>query len=216
MKGLFITFEGIDWCGKTTQARRLVDSLRRRGYPVVFTREPGGPPISEQIRALLLDVASEDMVWLTELFLYMASRAQHTQQLILPSLERGEVVVCDRYADATLAYQGYGRGLDLELIQGLNRIATFGLRPDLTILIDLPPEESRRRSPTQGEAHNRMEREEEGFHRRVRQGYLQIVASEPDRFRVVDGRGTVEEVQGKVWQIVDQFLKERKREGQDG
>lgn len=217
MRGFFITFEGIDRCGKTTQAKRLVDSLRARGYSVVFTREPGGPPISEKIRVILLDASSGEMVWLTELLLYMASRAQHTEQLIRPSLEDGNIVVCDRYSDATLAYQGYGRGLDMGLIQELNRMATSDLKPDLTILIDLSTEELQRRSPRGKKPCDRLELEGKGFHQRVRQGYLQIAKEGPDRFRIVDGRGAIEEVQGKIWRIVDELLlRDRGEEGSDG
>jgi len=191
MRGRFITFEGIDGCGKTTQAERLIRRLRSQGYTVVFTREPGGTEIAEQIRALVLDAQCTEMTDLTELLLYMASRAQHTKELIQPSIEAGHIVVSDRYADATVAYQGYGRGLDLDIITTLNRIATGGVWPDLTVLLDIPPLEAARRRRKMNEVPDRLEREERAFHTRVRAGYLTLAEQDPNRFLVLDGTASI-------------------------
>lgn len=203
MPGLFITFEGIDLCGKSTQAERLASYLRERGLGVVISREPGGPPISEKIREILLDPENKAMTALTELLLYEASRAQHTAELIRPALEEGKWVISDRYADASFAYQGHGRKLGGELVQGLNQLATGELVPDLTIVLDLPPEEAAGRSQGEGWKADRLERERADFHRRVREGYLQLAQEEPKRVKIIDGRGTVEEIQRRIRAIVD-------------
>ncbi|HEX7401574.1 MAG TPA: dTMP kinase, partial [candidate division Zixibacteria bacterium] len=157
MNGLFITFEGIDFCGKTTQARKLASYLRRKGYDVLLIREPGGDRISEKIRRVLLNEKNTAMSELTELLLYEASRSQLTQKVILPALRQKKVVVCDRYYDSTLAYQGYGRGLDKKTIIRLNHIVTFGLSPDLTILIDVPVEVALRRKDKEKRKEDRLE-----------------------------------------------------------
>lgn len=209
MSGLFITFEGIDLCGKSTQAERLAAHLRERGLDVVFSREPGGPPISEKIREILLDPENRAMTALTELLLYEASRAQHTEELIRPALEAGKWVVSDRYGDASFAYQGYGRKLGGELVRGLNQLATGGLVPDLTIVLDLPPEEAARRSKGEGWKADRLERERVDFHRRVREGYLQLAKEEPERVEIIDGRGTVEEIGERVRAVVDRLIQKK-------
>jgi dTMP kinase len=206
MAGLFITFEGIDLCGKSTQVERLVAHLRELGMEVVISREPGGPPISEKIREILLDPENRAMTALTELLLYEASRAQHTTELIRPALEAGKWVVSDRYADASFAYQGHGRNLDCELVRRLNELASGGLVPDLAIVLDLPPEEAARRSPGEGWKADRLERERAEFHRRVREGYLQLAREEPQRVKIVDARGTVEEIQEQIRAIVDPLI----------
>jgi len=206
-KGAFLTFEGIDQCGKTAQAERLVRTLANLGYEVVFTREPGGTAISERIRAIVLDRNTAGMSRWTELLLMMASRAQHTEEVILPGLRCGKVVVCERYADSTLAYQGYGRGLDLDTVAALNRIATLGLAPDLTILLDIPVEEAMRRRGRASISEDRIEREDLDFHGRVRTGYLTLAQLDPGRFRVVDGTQPIDRIEEQIHRSVVEKLK---------
>lgn len=208
MPGLFITLEGIDLSGKSTQVDKLASHLRERGFEVVVSREPGGPPISEKIREILLDPENWTMTPLTELLLYEASRAQHTAELIAPALEAGKWVISDRYGDASFAYQGYGRDLGGELVKKLNQLATGGLVPDLTIVLDLPPEEAARRSKSEGWKADRLERERTDFHRRVRQGYLKLAEAEPERVKILDGRGTVDEIGDRVREVVDNLIRE--------
>ena len=187
---LFITFEGPDGSGKTTQAQLLYEYLQERGYPVFLTREPGGTGIGDQIREILHSLENTEMFPQTEILLYSASRAQLVGQIIRPHLARGEIVLCDRYADSTLAYQGYGHGLDLQVLQVVTTFATGGLKPDLTIYLDIDVEEGLRRklaAHQAGEAEwNRMDQQELAFHRRVRQGYLEMVAAEPERWVVIE------------------------------
>jgi len=187
---LFITFEGPDGSGKTTQVQLLYEYLQERGYPVFLTREPGGTGIGDQIRKVLHSLENTEMLPQTEILLYSASRAQLVGQIIRPHLARGEIVLCDRYADSTLAYQGYGHGLDLQVLQVITTFATGGLKPDLTIYLDIDVEEGLRRklaAHQAGEAEwNRMDQQEIAFHRRVRQGYLQMVAAEPERWAVIE------------------------------
>jgi dTMP kinase len=188
--GLFITFEGPDGSGKTTQAQFLYEYLQERGYPVFLTREPGGTGIGDQIREVLHSLENTEMFPQTEILLYSASRAQLVGQIIRQHLARGEIVLCDRYADSTLAYQGYGHGLDLQVLQVITAFATGGLKPDLTIYLDIDVEEGLRRKLAAyqtGEAEwNRMDQQEIAFHRRVREGYLQMVAAEPERWVVIE------------------------------
>jgi dTMP kinase len=194
---MFITFEGIEGSGKTTQQQRLAALLRERGRTVVTTKEPGGTPLADRIRAILLDSASV-IDPIAEVFLFAASRRQHTTEVIEPALERGEVVLCDRYADSTLAYQGFGRLIDLDRLRTLNDWATDALKPHLTLLFDLPEEAGLRRAVTRNasaaEDEGRFEAEDLRFHRRVREGYRSLAAAEPARFAIVDGDGTVDEV----------------------
>ncbi len=213
MPGVFITFEGIDLCGKSTQVEKLAAYIRKRGIVVVVSREPGGPSISEKIREILLDPENRAMTALTELFLYEASRAQHTAELIKPALEAGKWVISDRYADASFAYQGYGRQLGGALVRQLNELATGGLVPDVVIVLDLPPEEAVRRYPQEGWKADRLEREQAEFHRRVREGYLQLAREEPQRVKIVDGRGTVEEIQEQIWPLVDPLMEKHPSRG---
>lgn len=196
MSGLFVSIEGGEGVGKSTQARRLSNSLRASGGRVIETREPGGTPVGDVVRGLLLDPSS-DMTARTEALLYEASRAQLTETVIAPALERGEIVVCDRFIDSTTAYQAYGRGLDPERIRALNLAATDGIRPDVTVLLTLDPEESLRRA-THGGA-DRMEAESLEFHRRVHDGFLTIAAAERARFVVVDADGGPDDVAAVVW-----------------
>jgi len=188
--GLFITFEGPDGSGKTTQTQLLYKYLQERGYPVFLTREPGGTGIGDQIREILHSLENTEMLPQAEILLYSASRAQLVGQIIRPHLARGEIVLCDRYADSTLAYQGHGHGLDLQVLQVITTFATGGLKPDLTIYLDLDVEEGLRRKlaayQTGRAEWNRMDQQELAFHRRVRQGYLQMAAAEPERWVVVE------------------------------
>lgn len=206
--GQFITFEGVEGCGKTTQIHLLADALKSSGKSVTLTREPGGCPISDKIRAILLDADNSEMTPSAELLLYAAARAQHINEVITPALASGNIVLCDRFIDATLAYQGFGRGLDLGLIKSLNETATGGCRPQLTILIDCPVEIGLERALARIEAgsasdrnhlrEERFEKESIEFHRRVRSGYLKLAEESPERFVVVDGSGTAAEISAKI------------------
>ena len=208
----FITFEGIDGSGKSTQLRLLASALRLRGLEVVATREPGGTPLGARVRELLLD-SQEPVDPLAELLLYAADRAQHVRALIRPALATGHIVLSDRYADATVAYQGAGRGFAPELVAAVVALATSGLQPDLTLLFDLPVAESharRARRTHNGRGHgDRLDTEDGAFHTRVRDAYLRIAAAEPERVRLVDATGSVQETQERVMEIVLPFLEAR-------
>jgi dTMP kinase len=194
---MFITFEGPEGSGKTTQVRRLGEWLRTRGKNVVVTKEPGGTPLADRIRAILLHPQST-MDPLTELLLYAASRRQHVVEVIRPNLERGAIVLCDRFTDATLAYQGFGRLLDLDKLRLLNDWVTGSLRPDLTVLYDIEENVGLTRAHSRNEAtannEGRFEAEDLRFHRRVREGYLVMAGAEPQRFAVIDASGSIDEV----------------------
>ncbi len=212
MKGMFITFEGIEGSGKSTQIALLANYLTAKGVRHVLTREPGGTPIGDQVRKILLDPSNRSLDPAAELLLYAASRAQHLREIIIPALASNTTVLCDRFSDATLAYQGYGRGLDIEMIRSLDRIVTAGMRPDLTLLFDIEAASgiarARGRNNSRGlETEARFENEELAFHERVRQGYLTLVMQEPDRIRVVDASPSAEAVQAKVRQIIDERLR---------
>lgn len=204
--GLLITFEGVEGSGKTTQLRALAKRLRGAGHQTLETREPGGTDLGEGIRRLLLERRDGGVAGATELFLYEASRAQLVREVIDPALRRGCVVLCDRFADATVAYQGYGRGLDLTLIRRLNELATGGVAPDLSLLLDLDPAVGLRRI---GRALDRLEAEDLAFHRRVREGYLTLAAEESGRFRVIDAALAPERIEEAVWQGVEDRLRVR-------
>jgi len=205
---MFITFEGIEGSGKTTQLNHIADYLRKKGEACVLTREPGGTPIGEKIRAILLDPASKGMDPMTELLLYTADRVQHVKELLGPSLAAGKIVLCDRYFDATLVYQGYARGLDIELIEQLHRMLPAGLRPDITFLLDLPPEMGLSRAWAQIDAGNRtgresrFEKEALSFHEKVRSGYLALARKEPERFRIIDAGRDAAEVQTEILKVL--------------
>ncbi|HSB69304.1 MAG TPA: dTMP kinase [Candidatus Methylomirabilis sp.] len=190
MPGLFVTFEGGEGSGKTTQLKSLLAQLRATGRDVLETRDPGGTPIGKQVRELLLDRENTRMAAMAELFLYEASRAQLVDEVIRPALREGRIVLCDRFTDSTLAYQGHGRGLDRDLILRLNDLATGGLRPDLTLLLDLPPEvglaRAEKRLTHPRSRRDRMEAERLSFHQRVREGYLAIAAADPTRVVLLD------------------------------
>ena len=207
---LFITFEGPDGSGKSTQINLVANYLEDLGYRVFCTREPGGTAIGDQIRQVLHDVNNTEMTPRAEILLYSASRAQHVEQVILPHLTQGEIVLCDRYADSTYAYQGYGRQLDLDMLRLITRFATQDLKPDLTVYLDLPVKEGLRRKEKantagQGEL-NRMDRLELEFHQRVREGYLEMARIEPERWLVVDARGSVKTTNRLVCQRLEQVL----------
>jgi dTMP kinase len=210
MRGVFITFEGIDGCGKSTQRVLLARRLKERGCEVVVTREPGGTPIGEDIRRLLISDASVQIAPTTELLLYVAARAQHVSELIRPSLDAGRIVISDRYTDSTVAFQGYGRGLDLEMVESLNRFATGGLAPDLTIVFDLDPAMARTRvgSRPVGGLLGAFDEQHPDFHQRMRAGYLRMAQSEPLRISVVDASGSAEETQSMVMALVLRKIEE--------
>ena len=194
---MFITFEGIEGSGKTTQQRRVAEHLRAQGRTVVVTKEPGGTPLADRIRSILLDSASV-IDPIAEVFLFAASRRQHTTEIIEPALARGEIVLCDRYADSTLAYQGFGRLIDLDRLRMLNHWATDALVPHRTLLFDLPEEaglqRARSRNATADTDEGRFEMEDLRFFRRVREGYLSMAVAEPKRFAVIDANASVDEV----------------------
>ncbi len=206
----FITFEGIEGSGKTTQLRQLDKHLQALGYQTLVTREPGGCSISDIIRALLLDPENSNMASRTELLLYSAARAQHVVECIEPALKAGKVVLCDRYSDATTVYQGAGRGLDLKQLEAINNFATKGLTPDLTLLLDYPAEAGLQRARSrnnidQMETEGRFELEAISFHRRIREGYLAL-ANKQERFRVIDALGDMVSVARRITTVVDRFL----------
>lgn len=197
--GYFVTFEGVEGCGKTTQIRLLSEFLSNCGMRTVLTREPGGCPIADKIRTILLDAGNRALSPLAELMLYAAARAQHVTEVIAPALEAGKIVLCDRFSDATVAYQSFGRGIDRAVIDTLNLHACQGVSPDLTVLVDCNPqtglERARRRiEATSGPREERFELEELAFHQRVRAGYRQLAADQPDRFLVIDGSGSIEDI----------------------
>lgn len=211
MKGLFITFEGTEGSGKTTQISLLADHLASAGRTVTLTREPGGTPIGDQIRKILLDPSNKALHPRAELLLYAASRAQHLAERILPALEAGRIVLCDRFSDATLAYQGYGRGLDIGTIRALDQIVTGGMSPHLTVLLDLDVSaglsRARGRNSSAGLEHEgRFENEDIAFHDRVRRGYLTLARQDPERVRVVDAARAPDVVQRDVRAIMDELL----------
>lgn len=212
MKGKFITFEGIEGSGKSTQIVLLANYLKAHNRTVTLTREPGGTAIGDQVRKILLDPANTALVARAELLLYAAGRAQHLEELIRPELESGKVVLCDRFSDATLAYQGYGRGLDLEMIRALDRIVTGGMVPDMTILLDIDAAtglaRARGRNSSSGlEAEARFENEHVAFHDRVRRGYLTLASREPGRFFVLDATATPDQIQNRIRVIVGDVLR---------
>ncbi|QBG47543.1 dTMP kinase [Verrucomicrobia bacterium S94] len=207
MPGRFITFEGPEGSGKSTQIQLLVDRLEEQGISVSCSREPGGTATGEQIRNLLQhDTAGEPLADRAELLLFTASRAQLMKRIILPALEKGEWVVCDRFIDSTIAYQGFARGMDIATLDSINTFAVYDRKPDLTILLDLDIETGFRRLEKRyagsDETHDRFEREARDFHYRVRDGYHRLVEREPDRFRVIDAGRLIDDVASEVWNAV--------------
>jgi dTMP kinase len=203
---MFITFEGPEGSGKSTQIKLLAAYLRERGHAVVATREPGGTAIGDQIRACLHDVNNTAMVAAAEILLYSASRAQLVAELIRPALAAGQIVLCDRYADSTMAYQGYGRGLDKNELAQITRFATGGLPPDLTFMLDITVERGLERRLQNGQEMNRMDRQTVAFYERVRQGYYELAAAAPDRWVILDGDRPAEIVQVDLRRICDERL----------
>jgi dTMP kinase len=206
----FISFEGLDGTGKTTQLKALESYFRDQGRSCVITREPGGTPLGSLIRQVLLEVGQQPIAAPTELFLYVADRAQHVHDVILPALVAGKIVICDRYTDSTLAYQGYGRGIDLKFLRQLNEFADQGVQPDLTFLLDCPVElglsrtAQRQLKITIGEnREDRFEHEKLEFHQKVRAGFLEMARAEPRRFRIVDAARSVEAVAQEIRTLVD-------------
>lgn len=210
MAGIFITLEGPDGSGKTTQIAYLRTLFEREGFTVVQTREPGGTPIADRIRSLILDPAHREMTARTEALLYMAARAQHTAELIRPALRRDAVVISDRYADSTLVYQGVARGLPQEALVWLNRFATEDLVPDLTLLLDGESGNLAQRVADRGNR-DRLDSEGLEFHQRVRAGFLRLAEQNPGRFRVIDGEQPVENVRWAIEKCVMEFLRKRGR-----
>jgi dTMP kinase len=205
-RGLFITFEGPDGSGKSTQARILADRLRSEGRPVLESVEPGGTPIGLQIRRVLLDPANKELTATAELLLMFAARAQNVEQWILPALHQGKIVISDRFTDSSVAYQGGGRGLGRDTVLELDRIACHGLVPDLTICIDIDTETGLARALARGGLETRLEEQAIEFHHKVRQAYHDLAQSEPKRFRLIDGRGTPEAIADKVWDQVEGLI----------
>ena len=208
--GRFITFEGGEGCGKSTQIRLLADRLRAAGKEVLLTREPGGTALAEKIRSLVREESDDPPNSRAETLLFIASRAQVVENVIRPALASGTWVLCDRFADSTFAYQGYGRGLDLDELKRINSFATGGLEPDMTILLNVSPEVSAKRMRAREAATNtdadRMEKAGDGFHTRLRQGFLELAAAEPKRFAVIQADGSVEEVEEAVWNSIQPML----------
>ena len=204
-KGIFITFEGIDASGKTTQVKKTVQYLRKKGFNVLFLREPGGEPVSEQIRRILLK-SKFAITPITELMLYLASRSQIVEKKIIPALKAKRVVLCDRFSDSTLAYQGYGRGLDINWIKSLNQKSTRGVKPDLTLLIDVPLEVYTKRSKLKKNK-DRLEKENLTFYKKIRKGYLEIAKNDRKRVKIIDGSGSIKQTWDKVKTVIDRFLK---------
>lgn len=205
-RGLFITFEGPDGSGKSTQARMLAERLRGEGRPVLESVEPGGTPIGQQIRRILLDPANQELTAVAELLLMFAARAQNVEQWILPALDQNQIVISDRFTDSSIAYQGSGRGLGWASVLELDRIACHGLIPDLTICIDIDTETGLARALARGGLETRLEEQAIEFHHKVREAYHELGRREPHRFRLIDGRGTAESIAAKVWEQVAPLL----------
>ena len=203
-RGIFITFEGVEGCGKSTHSRLLCDSLKNRSYNCLLTREPGGTKTGEEIRRILLHSDGIDISDLTELFLFEAARAQIVAELIKPSLAAGKIVVCDRFSDATVCYQGYAGGVDLKAIGSLNKVATGGLKPDLTILLDVDTATGLDRAKAKGV--DRMERKCFAYHKRVRAGYLKLAKIYPKRIKVIRVGGSIEDTQAIVRREVEHVI----------
>ncbi len=204
-KGLFITFEGTDGSGKTTQIKLLESYIREKGYEVVLSREPGGTKISEIIRDMILDPANKEIVPLTEMILYAASRAQHVEEVIAPAIDSGRIVICDRYVDSSYAYQGGGRGVDLKLIADVNRVAVNSVVPDLTFFLDLDPEVAIKRRISSTGA-DRIEQEKLDFHKRVYEAYKKLSLLYPDRIKTINAAQSIEEISAQIKHYIDELI----------
>ena len=208
---MFITFEGIEGCGKSTQVERLEKLLKNHDIPVLFTLEPGGTRIGTNIRRILLDKKNKKLAPIAELLLYEADRAQHIEEVIRPALDEGKWVVCDRFFDATVAYQGAARGEDMKLIKYLNQKVTQGIQPDITFLLDCPVQTGlkralKRNQSSQDDGQDRFEREKEQFHQRVREGYLALARQDKKRFRVIDASRSLDEVEMDIAEHIRQLI----------
>jgi len=201
---LFITFEGVEGCGKSTQARALRQRIVRRGIPAVLTYEPGGTALGNRLRYVLKRRLQDKISALGELFLFAACRIQLVKEVIRPSLEQGKVVICDRFSDSTIVYQGYGRGLNLETIEDINDLATEGIKPDLTVLLDIPADKGLDRKTAK--ANDRFEAENIAFHHKIRDGYLKLAAEEPGRWLVIDATLPRAEIGKIIWDRVSRLL----------
>lgn len=208
-KGIFITFEGVEGAGKTTQIEILKNRLSDEKIEFLLTREPGGTPIGEKIRGILLDTENSEMNYMTELLLYCASRAQHLNQKIVTAKNDGKIVICDRFSDSTLAYQGYARGIDKSLIEKLGEIVEGGNRPDLTFILDIDPEITleRAKKKSSDKKGDRIEQESMEFHQRVRAGFLEIAEKNPNRVILIDGRKSIEDIADKIFTEISKKIK---------
>lgn len=206
MRGKFITIEGTDGSGKSTQIELLMDYLRKKGADVIFTREPGGTQISEKIRAIILDVNNSEMTGITEALLYAAARSQHVEEKIIPALEAGKIIVCDRFVDSSIAYQGAARGLGAEKIMGINEAALHGIMPDMTLFFDLSPEKGILRKKNE-RALDRLEKEKMDFHEKVYEGYKNLCKKYPERIKPIDADRSIDEVHSEVIEVIDGLLK---------
>ena len=210
--GLFITFEGVEGSGKTTQIAITGDYLDKKKIPFIITEEPGGTGLGSELRQILLDKTSLNIAEKAELLLFAADRAQHIEEVIYPAMNAGKVVLCDRFSDATIAYQGFGRGVDLDFIRTVNDFSSQSLRPDLTLLFDVPVSTGLERlkyrvSPTgKASLEDRFEREKAEFHRKIREGYLSLLRGEPDRIRLIDGSRDVDDVAKEVCRLVTELI----------
>ena len=193
-KGLFITFEGIDGCGKSTQIAKAAEYLKEKGIPHIVTREPGGTPLAEKIRELILSPQNSEMKNSCELLLYLSARAQHVEEKIKPALEKGTTVLCDRYQEATFAYQGFGRGYPLNLLQKLNAFATGGLVPSKTFIFDITVECAFDRMKKSGKAPDRLEKNSKEFYQKIREGYLALASAHPKRIKLIQGEKSIDEI----------------------
>lgn len=207
-KGIFVTFEGPEGCGKSTQSKLLYEYLRKK-YDCIYTREPGGTKTGEETRRILLHSKDIDITDLTEVFLFEAARAQTVKEIIVPNLKKGRVVICDRFSDATIAYQGYGGKVSLRLVNTLNNIATGGLKPDLTVLLDVDTITGLRRAKKKGV--DRMEKKDIAYHKKVKAGYLKLAKSEPKRIKIVKVKKDINDTQRKVRRIVLNVISRYKR-----
>ena len=206
MRGSFITFEGIDSSGKSVQVKLLSDNLKREKIPHILVRDPGTTRISERIRQIVLDKNNKEMCHQSELFLFSAARAQMVSETILPNLEKGLTVICDRFYDSTTAYQGYGRDLDISIVRTINQFASLGREPDLTFYIDIEPSLALKRKYKTGSEFDRIEKEKHDFIRKVREGYLQIAAGEPQRIIIVKGDNPIDSIALEIWKHVKKSL----------
>lgn len=210
MRGYFITFEGPDGAGKSTQIQLLNDYLKAEGWDTVLTREPGGTPIGEKIRSIILDVENREMNPIAEMLLYAAARAQHVSQLIKPALEKGKIVLCDRFVDSSIAYQGFGRELGVDMVEGVNHFALQGIVPDLTILFAIDPEKGLERGRTRHRGMDRLEKEQMDFHKKVYEGFISLSHKYPQRIRIIDANLEIEKIHESVVSEIQRLLKRPK------